>query len=247
MGCLPPGQALRCRGRRTPPWARCCTSGRQGARGERVHCVNRRDSRGDTVRCRFLREGAGSDARTRDDRSGHECHDDLRRGGRCFDISPSRHSRMGAKEAPVLLVPARHGRSLRTRSVQLDGLDCRAARSRPTTAPKRVAHCARRASHAGGAQPKVLRARTAAGMSQADGRPCRYCSRRNAVFGGRRPSWIGFWMRFRHFPDKRLNISSKCRRQKRKRPCEQGLGNIVVERRRIELPTFALRTRRSPS
>jgi hypothetical protein len=36
-------------------------------------------------------------------------------------------------------------------------------------------------------------------------------------------------------------------RQKRKRPWDQGLGKIVVERRRIELPTFALRTRRSPS
>jgi hypothetical protein len=47
--------------------------------------------------------------------------------------------------------------------------------------------------------------------------------------------------------DEKLDISSKWPPEKEKGLVEQGLRNIVVERRRIELPTFALRTRRSPS
>jgi hypothetical protein len=56
-----------------------------------------------------------------------------------------------------------------------------------------------------------------------------------------------FWIHFWRYLDKKLDISSKCGGRKEKGLEDQGLGKIVVERRRIELPTFALRTRRSPS
>jgi hypothetical protein len=44
-----------------------------------------------------------------------------------------------------------------------------------------------------------------------------------------------------------LDTPSKLHAAKEKSLENQGLKIVLVERRRIELPTFALRTRRSPS
>jgi hypothetical protein len=54
-------------------------------------------------------------------------------------------------------------------------------------------------------------------------------------------------MLFGRYLDEKLDISSKWAAGKEKSLVNRGLGRTVVERRRIELPTFALRTRRSPS
>jgi hypothetical protein len=51
-------------------------------------------------------------------------------------------------------------------------------------------------------------------------------------------------------PPTRANLDANAgltQAPKKKALTSKALGKIVVERRRIELPTFALRTRRSPS